>query len=553
MVNPTGPGIGRSDPYRRVLSRDVNAYLEIVLVLLHDRFRKGPEMTDDQSDVIRFLSAADTFALSERVERIDTHCSIVFLAGDHAYKLKRAVSYSYLDYSTVELRRRACQREFALNRRTAPNLYIGVWAIRRRADGELGFEDEGIAVDWVVIMARFDQQNLFDRMATAGRLTASLMRHLADEIIEFHQNAEIRQDYGGADAFENIIRGNDENLKMASPPLELQLIRQIRDESDAALAKVANLLDQRKAVGQVRQCHGDLHLRNICLLEGRPTLFDCIEFNDALACIDVFYDLAFLLMDLHHSGHDDLGSVVFNRYLDISKDTKGLPAFPLFLSLRAAIRAHVAASSARKQNSASGAQLQVEQARAYLQLARNFLRPATPMLIAMGGLSGSGKSSLANGIAKHFRPVPGGRVIRSDVLRKRLLGQTPEQQLPPSAYAKEKRQFVYRTMFQEAAKTLEAGYTAILDATFLDPGDRRAVEGLPRPPNVTFIGLWLYAAPEILKQRVAARHGDASDADLRVLAAQLSTDPGPVAWHPIDVSRDSAACVEMIRRVLPEV
>ena len=513
-------------------------------------------MLDSQSEVMRFLSNPDSHNLGTAVERIDTHCSIIFLAGDFVYKLKRAVTYSYLDYSTVALRQWACEREVALNRRTAPELYIGVRAIRRRTSGELGFEGEGTIIDWVVVMARFDQENLFDRMAAAGRLTGALMRNLADAIIEFHDNAETRHDRGGAEAVRDIIRGNDENLKIASPPLDPDLIREVREQSDDALAKLASFLDQRRAAGRVHQCHGDLHLRNICLVDGRPTLFDCIEFNDALACIDVLYDLAFLLMDLHHLGHDDLGSVLFNRYLDMGQDTNmgqdtvGLRALPIFLSLRAAIRAHVTAASAQKQSSASGAQSEVTQAASYLRLAREFLAVSTPRLIAIGGLSGSGKSSLAYGVAKGFRPVPGARVIRSDVLRKRLLGQAPEQRLPPSTYTKEMKKNVYRAMFEEATKTIDAGYTAIVDATFLDPEERRTVESLARDAGVSFIGFWVYAPREILKQRLSARCGDASDADLRVLTEQLRTDVGPINWRRVDVSGDYATSLGTLSELL---
>jgi uncharacterized protein len=250
--------------------------------------------------------------------------------------------------------------------------------------------------------------------------------------------------------------------------------------------------------------------------------------------------------------HDDLASVVFNRYLDMSGDVEGLSALPFFLSLRAAIRAHVTAASALKRTSLADAQLEYEEAQTFLELAQHFLTPVTPLLIAIGGLSGSGKSSLANRIAQDFQPVPGARVIRSDVLRKRSLGQVPEQRLPSSAYSNEAKCRVYSAMFQEAAKTLDAGYTAILDATFLDPRQRTTVESLMRGLNIKFIGVWLYAAPELLKKRVAARRGDASDADLRILAEQLRIEPGVIDWHRIDVSGDHAVCVEMLHRVLFE-
>ncbi len=507
-------------------------------------------MADDQTAVIRFLSMPASYGVTTPVERIDTHCSIVFLAGDRAYKLKRAVTYSYLDYSRLELRKHACERELILNRRTAPALYLRIQPITRTANGRLTLGGDGAALDWVLVMTRFSEEDLFDRMAASGRLSSRIMRQLADAIARFHATAEMRRDHGGGRAIVNVIQENDDNLRTASPPLENEKIAELHSKCDRTLVSLRDLLDRRRTEGKVRQCHGDLHLRNICLFDGRPTLFDCIEFRDELACIDVLYDLAFLLMDLHHRSHSGLASVVFNRYMDMSAETEGVAALPLFLCLRAAIRAHVMAASAAKQDFPAERKSEMQQAVAYLDLALEFLVPAKPLLVAIGGLSGSGKSAIGAGIAPDFKPVPGARVIRSDVMRKRLMGQAPEQHLPASAYTEEMNRRVYETMLAEAACTLASGYTAIVDATFLGPTDRLAPEMLARRANVPFLGLWLDAPPDKLRERIAARCGDASDADVRVLDQQLCVDPGQIGWHRIEVFADYANCLEATKRLL---
>jgi aminoglycoside phosphotransferase family enzyme len=269
--------------------------------------------------------------------------SLVFLAGDRAYKLKRAVRYPYL-FSTPARRRRACEAEFTLNRRTAPTLYLKVRGLARMPDGRIGFADKGVVIDWVVVMRRFEQSSLFDALAQTSRLSARLMIELAGHIADFHAMAERRRDVGGAAALTALVDTNHRCLMEARHAgFARERIDEVRKNSLQRLAAVGGLLDRRRAEGKVRHCHGDLHLRNICLLDGKPTLFDCLEFSDTLASIDVLYDLAFLLMDLEHRGLTDFASIVLNCYLDLTDEDDGLPAMRLFLSLRAVIRAHVTA------------------------------------------------------------------------------------------------------------------------------------------------------------------------------------------------------------------
>jgi len=296
-------------------------------------------ITEDQSSVIGFLSSPTTHA-GAAVERIDTHASIVFLAGERAWKLKRAVRYDYLDYSTADQRRVMCEAEVRINRRTAPALYRGVTAVTRQADGWLAIGGTGTPVDWLVEMARFDQSGLFDRLAEAGVLPLQLMGPLAHTIARFHHAADGRVNQGGWDAMRRIMDGNAAGFAAeGAGVLDPARCARLTDRARFALDRGGVLLDQRREDGLVRQCHGDLHLRNIVLLGGQPTLFDAIEFNEDISSIDVLYDLAFLLMDLLRLGLPHHANAVWNGYLADSCDLDGLPLMSLFLSCRAAVMA----------------------------------------------------------------------------------------------------------------------------------------------------------------------------------------------------------------------
>jgi len=464
----------------------------------------------------------------------------VFLAGERAYKLKRAVIYPYLDFSTTERRRAACAAELALNRRTAPALYLDVTGLARRPDGTIGFSTGGDTVDWVVVMRRFDQALLFDALARAGKLTPELVGRLADRIADFHAGAEPRPAYGGAAALGEIIEENRRCLLAAADDAGFDpgRIAELGAASSARLADVATLLDQRRAAGKVRRGHGDLHLRNICLWEGEPTLFDCLEFSEALASIDVLYDLAFLLMDLEHRGLAGLANRVLNRYLDRNDEEDGLAALPLFLSLRAAIRAHVTAPG------------QAAEARGYLALGARLLRPQPPQLIAVGGLSGSGKSTLAALLAPELGTRPGARILRSDVIRKRLAGVAPETRLPARVYTRASSRQVYTALGDRAAAALDAGYSVVIDAVALLPEERRSFAAVAARAGVRFAGLWLAASPPAMAERLRGRRNDASDATPEVLEHQLRRDPGPIDWTRIDADAGPEASLAAARRAL---
>ena len=309
-------------------------------------------IVEDQSEVIAFLSRPDAYGPDvQDVERSETHASIIFLAGSSAYKLKRAVRFPYLDYSTADRRRRSCEAEVEINRRTAPELYRGVIPIVRASGGGLAIGGDGPPVDWLVEMQRFEEDALFSRLAEAGRLDRFAMQNLADAVARFHQDAERRPSGGGAAGLGQVLDSNRLCFAESDPRiLDRERTEHLVSRARRAFEEIAPLLDRRRDEGFVRHCHGDLHLRNIVVRNGRAVLFDAIEFDPAFADIDVLYDLAFLVMDLEFRGLRRLASILLNRYLDNTGDAGGLPALPLFLSTRAAIRAHVDAFSATSQS-----------------------------------------------------------------------------------------------------------------------------------------------------------------------------------------------------------
>jgi aminoglycoside phosphotransferase family enzyme/predicted kinase len=498
-------------------------------------------ITEDQTRVIDFLAASSTYGGAE-VDRIDTHASIVFLAGARAYKLKRAVRFDYLDFSTSERRRALCEAELRLNRRTAPTLYRGVVAVTQERDGSYALAGHGKAVDWVLEMNRFPQEALFDRLASGGALGVELMAPLAVAIAEFHRSAEQRPDHGGKPGMSWVIDGNAAGFaEFGRACLEPSAAYRVTDESRRELERRAETLEWRRTSGFVRQCHGDLHLRNIVLLDGRPTLFDGVEFNDEISCTDVLYDLAFLLMDLWRRELPGHANIVWNRYLFETADFNGICLLPLFQSCRAAVRAKTSATAAHLQRDGRRRSELERAAREYLDMAERLLHPPRPCLVAIGGLSGSGKTTLALSLAPSVGAVPGAVVLRSDEARKRLCGVPLVQRLGPEGYSAHISERVYSTLAEQAEAVLREGHSVIADAVYARAADRRIIEQVAVATSTPFIGLWLEAPESVLIDRVAQRRNDASDADASIVRMQQARDIGDLAWWRLDASGPTGA------------
>lgn len=475
------------------------------------------------AEVLAFLKGL----AGEGADLVTTHISHVVIGREVVFKLKKPVRLPYLDFSTAERRLAFCEREYRLNRRSDPEglIYRGVSRITRTEGDGLALDGDGALVDAVVRMRPFDQAGLLDRRAGEGPLPAALVDALAADIAALHAAAEVSADRAGAQRMRRVLDVNAAAFATSGLMDEAaarDLDRRFRD----GLERHAALLDSRAAAGLVRRCHGDLHLRNICTIDGRPVIFDCLEFDEDLATTDVLYDLAFLVMDLWHRDQRAAANRVMNRYCDATAEAEGLALLPFLMAVRAAVRAHVTASAG---NAAD--------ARTYLDLARDALAPAPPMLLAVGGLSGSGKSTLASLVAPSLGPLPGARIFASDRLRKARFGVTATERLGPEAYGPEVSAAVYGEMRQGAAAVLTAGHAVIADAVHARPAEREAVEVVARDAGCRFTGIWLDVPADRLKARVAARRGDPSDATVGVVEAQLGYDLGAIGWNRLDAAR----------------
>ena len=503
--------------------------------------------SDNETDTIEFLKNPAIYPSAHSVEIIETHISRIFLAGDRVFKMKRTVKLPYVDFSTPEFRLQACRKEVELNSVTAPGLYIGVRRITREPSGELALDGIGTLVDAVIEMKRFDQSALLDRMATARTLTPALLTQTARMIAQFHDVAPIKRIGSGAFNMEAVLDINRAGFS-TSQVFEKAEVDAIDQAFRTTLARHAALLDRREKAGKVRRCHGDLHLRNICLFEGEPRLFDCIEFNEVIATIDVLYDLSFLLMDLWHRGLPELANLVMNRYLDEVNDEDGLPLLPFFMAVRAAVRAHVIATQAEGTGGAHNEM--VKEARSYFSLARELLRERTVVLIAIGGLSGSGKSTIAQALAPSIGAPPGARIIESDRVRKALHGVAAETRLPDKAYQPKASLRVYREMARRAEYLLSRGTSVVANAVFDRPADRAGIEQATVKVSIAFQGFWLVADRDVLRHRVEQRVGGSSDATVDVLSRQLEREIGGMHWHRVDADRTpSEIVVDILARL----
>jgi aminoglycoside phosphotransferase family enzyme/predicted kinase len=475
----------------------------------------------------------------------ETHVSRIFLTGDRAWKLKKAVTLPYLDFASLQQRHAACEREIELNRRTAPDLYLGCRAVCRNADGQLSLTGQGEPVEWLIEMRRFPSGATFDRLADTGKLDVSLIETLADSIAAFHAKAETVA-AEAADTVTRTLLFNDAAFARRAPDgLSDPELAAFRAELQAEFESQRALLATRRAAGRMRHGHGDLHLRNIALIDGRPVLFDCLEFDDGLAEIDTLYDFAFLLMDLLHHGCHELANRALNRYLEASGDYDGLPLLPLYVALRAAIRCHIAAMTPAGR----------DEARRYLALAQRALRSERPRCVAVGGYSGTGKSTVARDLAPELGGYPWGAVVlRSDVLRKQLLGRALTEHLPQESYTAEMSRQTYAALLTTGERLLHGGHSILLDAVFGRADERSAAAAMAERCGTGFAGLWLTAPPELLLRRVATRQGDASDAtgavvDWQMRNLQIPSDSEP-GWISVDAAGERDATLASARLAL---
>ena len=454
----------------------------------------------------------------------ETHISAVFRGADTVWKLKKAVRLGFLDFSTVADRRRFLDRELALNAPLVPGLYRDVVPVTGTA-GAYAFGGDGPAADWVLRMARVPEPDFLDAMADAGRLTPALLAAIADVVAAMHAHQQpIGRATGEAAQFRAIMQGNAQAARAAGIPD--QAVDAWQAALNAALDRAAPLLQARAPL--VRRAHADLHLGNMLMWHGAPAPFDALEFDEDLATIDPGYDLAFLLMDLERRVSRAAANRVLCRYVARTGDAGLVGGLPVFLSMRAMVRAHVEAARGRPFED-------------LLHAAMGALIPGRSTVVAIGGLMGTGKSTLARAIAPMLGPAPGALVLRSDEIRKRLFGIPPEARLPPQAYGPAANEATNVALLDGLRAAVRGGHAVVLDATFLDPTLRARIRDATPAP---FLGVWLHAPLPLLEARVAARRNDASDATVAVLrSAALGAQP-PDDWLRIDAGNPATPTAE---------
>lgn len=450
------------------------------------------------------------------------------LTGEWAYKLKKPVAFGFVDFSTLELRLAACREEIRLNRRTAPEMYDDVVPL---ADSPAGprLEGTGPVLEYAVRMRQFRQEDMLDQTLARGELTSDIINIVASEVAELHRTADVASadssfgDPGSIHA--NVQECIDclQNL-CQSAGLRTQCDR-LNDWTNAEWRHLKQSFDLRKRQGWIRECHGDLHLGNLVFFRGRPTLFDCLEFNPQLRWGDVISDVAFLVMDLLDRSAAPLAWRLLNEWLQQTGDYQGLHVLKYYVVYRALVRAKVAALRMQQPDvSPLVIQEQQEHLRSYVDLATMQTQSSRPAILLMHGVSGSGKSFAARQLAASLGAIQ----IRSDIERKRLMNVWPAAAdlppPPPELYSPQATQETYLKLQSLARIVVGAGFTVIVDATFLRQSDRLAFASIARELSVPLIVVSCSAAETLLRDRVIHRqsHGqDPSDADIGVLEKQL--------------------------------
>lgn len=506
-------------------------------------------MTEHQDDVLSFLADPATHG-GQSVKRIDTHAASVFLAGDHALKIKRAVRFPFLDYSTLDKRKAACDAELAVNSPYAPEIYRRVVAITRRPNGALAIGGDGPPVEWAVEMRRFDEQRTLDHLT--GEIDEALADALGYAVAAAHARAQPVDAEPWIAAINTYIDDHAEAFRKYPDIFDRAEINSFAHAEQAAYERIVSLLRARARRGLVRRIHGDLHLGNIALIDGKPVLFDAIEFSDIIASGDVLYDLAFLLMDLCERGLTRAANIVFNRYLTEThkaEDLDGLAALPFFLAMRAAIRTVVTLARMERATSADRTGIAAS-ARTYFDFARHAIDPPKTAFIAVGGLSGAGKTRLARAIAPLIGPMPGAVIVRSDVERKALFGAGETQKLPEQAYTAAVNERVYTLLAEKARRVLAARHAVIVDAVFAQAAERAALAAASKAAGVPLQGLFLTTELQTRLERVGVRQRDASDATQDVARTQENDDLGALDWRQIDASGTPAETAARARAAL---
>ncbi|BAU13521.1 hypothetical protein LEP3755_40610 [Leptolyngbya sp. NIES-3755] len=454
------------------------------------------------------------------IELIQTHVSYVFLTGDYVYKLKKPVNFGFLDYSTLEKRKFYCEEELRLNQRGAAELYLGILPIAQEGD-KFVLGGTGEIVDYVVKMEQFPQDTLLSAMYDRGELTEQHLIDLAKVLAAFHKSAPTNDyilSFGEVSQIRQAIDENyDQTIGYIGVAQTQEQFDQTKAYTDKLFAESESLFKSRVEQRFIRECHGDVHLRNICFWNNKILLFDCIEFNEPFRFVDTMFDIAYIIMDFDARNRPDLSNLFLNAYLEQSGDWEGLQVLPLYNSRQSYVRAKVTSfllsdpsvPEAVKEESK-------ETASRYYRLSYEYTKPKQGKIILMSGLSGSGKSTIASKLARESGAIQ----IRSDAVRKHLGGIALDEKGDQSLYSAEMTEKTYDRLLSLGVTLASQGYTVILDAKYDRQSLRASVIEQAQAQGIEIGILYCEASEDVLRDRIAQRQGDISDANLEVLANQ---------------------------------
>ena len=469
--------------------------------------------------------------VTEPVRLIQTHISFVLLTGDYTYKIKKPVDFGFLDYSTLEKRHHLCTQELQMNRRTAPEIYLEVLPIVQSGDtfhfgsNELDVTPAQLAVEYTLKMREFPQDSLLLSLLERGQLTEQIMADLGREVANFHStaisNSYIRT-FGEVGQIRTVINNNYRiSQKYIGGPQTQTQYQETKDYSDAFFTDNQELLNLRIANHKIRECHGDLHLRNIALWQDKILIFDCIEFNEPFRFVDVMYDIAFTVMDLESRGRRDLGNVFLNTYIEQTGDWEGLQVLPLYLSRQAYVRAKVTSLMLDDTSISTAEKAQISQTAAhYYKLAWEYTKQHRGKLTLMSGLSGSGKSTAARYLARRTGAIH----IRSDAVRKHLGGIPLNERGGQDLYSDEMTARTYGRLLKLGIMLAQRGWDVILDAKFDRQNWRTDAINTAKSHGLPLQIVYCTAPMAVLRQRLEQRTGDISDATAELLSSQQAEE-----------------------------
>jgi len=468
--------------------------------------------------------------VQEPIQVIQTHISWIFLTGDFAYKIKKPMNFGFLDFTTLEKRRHFCQEELRLNQRGAPDLYLAVIPITQTGE-TFHFQGSGQVVDYALKMRQFPQDSLLSRYFDRGELTADLIQRLARRVADYHRQAPTDPYVTSFGQVSQVRQAFDENYAQTRGFIgraqTQAYFETTQAYTDAFFASQGSLFQARMEAGKIRECHGDLHLGNICYWQDRFYLFDCIEFNESFRYVDVMYDIAYGVMDLQVRQRPDLANGYLNTYLEWTGDWAGVLVLNIYLIRQSYVRAKVNSfllddPSASATDKAAAA----DRARSYYQLAWSYTQPQQGAIILMAGLSGSGKSTVARYLAQHY-PAPFGAIhIRSDAVRKHLGGIPLLERGPDSLYTPAMTHKTYTHLLELGIPIAQAGYTVILDGKYDRQDLRHQAMTAATQAGIPIRILHCHLPEPLLRQRLQQRQGDIADATVDLVSQQQQT------WEP---------------------